>query len=492
MELINKIDKLVGKLAPFAFILITFLYVLFRIPFFDEAHAYIISQFPLNQIFELTRIEGHSALWFLILKIITFKSSFYPYTMLFFNWICSSLLILFIWKYFPFNNFIKFLLTFNSITLSYYSAVARPYTLGILLFFIIVYMYKEKICYKKPVIFTFLMVFCGYLSILLALGVFGIFCLFIYDIIKEKSYSLFKNPKKDIIMIFSISFISLIILFLQLYNPDIPQMKQSWEIYGFYLSVVHLLFKPFLIHQDSNYLQILFNFVCEISLYISFITFLIKTRKAAIYLIFTFISLTLFFLKIYTGGIWHYYLYFIFLIAAYILEFEKLKNQKLMNFFLTFILILLMNPYSLFLNGYEEATNTKCYKSLLMEVEKVNNDNTKLYTLDTFSPIGMGLVPYFVKKNIDIYDLKGNKLNSFEHNKEIFTTKLDSEIFIKSLNKNKKNLLLTTDKNTLKTIGRGQHIKYEDEKCKFNLDRIYENKDLYLEIYEIKPVLYKM
>lgn len=159
MELINKIDKLVGKLAPVAFILITFLYVLFRVPFFDEAHAYIISQFPLNEIFQLTRIEGHSALWFLILKVVTIKNSFYPYSMLFFNWICSSVLVLFIWKYFPFNNFIKFLLTFNSIMLNYYSAVARPYTLGVLTLFIIVYMYKTKMCYKKPIVFSLLMVF---------------------------------------------------------------------------------------------------------------------------------------------------------------------------------------------------------------------------------------------------------------------------------------------------------------------------------------------
>ena len=493
MELINKIDKLVGKLAPVAFILITFLYVLFRVPFFDEAHAYIISQFPLNEIFQLTRIEGHSALWFLILKVVTIKNSFYPYSMLFFNWICSSVLVLFIWKYFPFNNFIKFLLTFNSIMLNYYSAVARPYTLGVLTLFIIVYMYKTKMCYKKPIIFSLLMVFCGYLSVLLALGVLGIFALFIYDIFKEKTYNLFKNPKKDIILIFSVSFLGLILLFLQLYNPDIPQMKQNWEIWGFYLSVIHLLFKPFLIHQDSNYLQILFNFICQISLYVCFFTFLIKTKKAAIYLIFTFISLTLFFLKVYTGGIWHYYLYFIFLLIAYILEFDKLKNQKLMNFLLTLILIFLLCPYSLFLRGYDETTYTKNYKKLLSKIEEINDKDVKLYTPDTFSPLGMGLVPYFVNKNIDVYDLKGYKLNSFEHNKNIFNFDLDEDLFLKSLDKNKKNILITTDRHALKNVGKTYYIAHMDEtNSGFYLDKIYENKDLCFEIYEIKPVLYKM
>lgn len=187
MEQKNEIAELFRKIAPFSFILITFLYVLFRVPFFDEAHAYVISQLPIAEIFKLTKVEGHSALWFLILKTITIKSSFYPYTMLFFNWVCSSFLVLFIWKYFPFNDFVKFLLTFNSIMLNFYSAVARPYTLGVLVFFVVVYMYKTKICFKKPIVFTFLMVFCGYLSVLLAIGVFGIFVLFLCDIFLEKS-----------------------------------------------------------------------------------------------------------------------------------------------------------------------------------------------------------------------------------------------------------------------------------------------------------------
>lgn len=484
MELINKIDKLVGKLAPVAFILITFLYVLFRVPFFDEAHAYIISQFPLNEIFQLTRVEGHSALWFLILKVVTIKNSFYPYSMLFFNWICSSVLVLFIWKYFPFNNFIKFLLTFNSIMLNYYSAVARPYTLGVLTLFIIVYMYKTKMCYKKPIVFSLLMVFCGYLSVLLALGVLGIFALFIYDIFKEKTYNLFKNPKKDVILIFSVSFLGLILLFLQLYNPDIPQMKHSWEIWRFYLAVLHMLFRPFLIHQDSNYLQILFNFICGISLYVCFFTFLIKTKKAAIYLIFTFIAQTLFFLMVYVGGIWHYYLYFIFLLVAYILEFEKLKSQKIMNFFLILILIFLLNPYSLFLKGYDETLYTKNYKSILAKIVQINNDNTKLYSPDTFSPIGTGLVPYFVNKNITVYDLKNYKLNSFEHNKNLFTSEFDSDLFLKSLDKNKKNILISGDKIAI------QFLTSND--FGFKLVEIYKNEDLCFGIYEIKPVLYKM
>ncbi len=482
MELLNKINKLFNKIAPFSFILITFLYVCFRVPFFDEAHAYIISRFPINEIFQLTRVEGHSALWFLILKAISIKDSFYPYPMLFFNWVCSSFLVLFVWKYFPFNNFIKFLLTFNSIMLNFYSAVARPYTLGVLLLFVIVYMYKTKLCYKKPVIFAFLMVFCGYLSVLLALGVFGIFVLFLYDIFKQKTYSLFNHPKKDIVLIFVISFLGLLGLFLQLYNPDIPQMKKNWEIYNFYLSILHMLFRPFLIHEYSNYLQILFNLVCGISFYVAFFTFLIKTKKAALYLIFTYISLTLFFLKVYTGGIWHYYLYFIFLLVAYILEFDKLKSQKLLNFFLTLILVLLLSPYSLFLEGYNGTTYTKHYKTILTKIEEVNNDSVKLYTSDTFSPVGIGLVPYFVNENINMYDLKGYKLESFEHNKNIFNHEFDCDLFLKTLSKDKKNLLLTSDESTIKTIA-------NENEAKFKLKKIYErNKPIFI-IYEINPII---
>ena len=481
MELLNKISKLSNKIVPFSFILITFLYVCFRVPFFDEAHAYIISRFSIAEIFELTRVEGHSALWFLILKMISIKDSFYPYPMLFFNWACSSFLVLFIWRYFPFNNFIKFLLTFNSIMLNFYSAIARPYTLGILLLFVIVYMYKTKICYKKPVVFILLMVLCGYLSVLLAIGVFGIFLFFLYDIFKEKTLQLFNHPKRDITLIFVVSFLGLFVLFLQLYNPDIPQMKKNWEICNFYLSVLHMLFRPFLIHEDSNYLQILFNLVCGISFYVAFFTFLIKTRKAALYFIFTYISLTLFFLKVYTGGIWHYYLYFVFLLVAYILEFDKLKKQKILNFFLTLVLVLLLSPYSLFLEGYDGATYTKHYKTILAKIEEIHNNNVKLYTSDTFNPVGIGLVPYFINENIDVYDLKGYKLDSFEHNKDIFKHEFDCDLFLKTLSKDKKNLLLTSDESTIKMLA-------DENEAQFELKKIYERSKPVFIIYEINPI----
>ena len=279
-------------------------------------------------------------------------------------------------------------------------------------------------------------------------------------------------------MIFVISLLGLIFLFLQLYNPDIPQMKKNWEIWGFYVNIVHLLFKPFLIYEKSNYFQILFNFVCGTGFYVTFFTFLIKTKKAALYFIFTFISLTLFFLKIYTGGIWHYYLYFVFLLAAYILEFEKLKNQKIMNFFLTLILIFLLCPYSLFLKGYDGAIYTKHYKKILTKIEEIYNNDVKLYTFDTFSPVGTGLVPYFVNKNIDVYDLKGYKLNSFEHNRDIFKKEFNCDLFLKTLSKNKKNLLITTDEETIKAIS------YENE-AKFGFKKIFENENPTFLIYEI-------
>ena len=62
MELYRKIDECLGKIAPIAFIILTFYVCLNRIPFYDEAHSFLISQFSLKEIFYLARVEGHPIL----------------------------------------------------------------------------------------------------------------------------------------------------------------------------------------------------------------------------------------------------------------------------------------------------------------------------------------------------------------------------------------------------------------------------------------------
>ena len=68
MNIWAKINNYLTKYTIFIFAVITLIIMLNRTPFWDETHAFEIARLKLSEIFYLTRIEGHGALWYLILK----------------------------------------------------------------------------------------------------------------------------------------------------------------------------------------------------------------------------------------------------------------------------------------------------------------------------------------------------------------------------------------------------------------------------------------
>ena len=98
MKFLEIFNKKIELIAPIAYILLTLFYSISRTPFFDEAYAYLISNLPIGDIFQLTRIEGHPIVWYLILKFTTINNNFYPYNILLANWLISCILIIFLWK----------------------------------------------------------------------------------------------------------------------------------------------------------------------------------------------------------------------------------------------------------------------------------------------------------------------------------------------------------------------------------------------------------
>ena len=223
-------DKYIQIYSPIAFILLTFIIAIFRIPFYDETHAFVISQLNFLEIFQLSRIEGHPILWYLILK--PFSSlNLYPYSLTIINWIFASLMILIFWKKAPFNNYIKFLLTFSYPFFQYFGIVSRPYTLGVLVIFLLCSFYKDST--KKPILYSILLVLCANISAITAFIAFGFGVLFLYDIFKNKL------EKKEVALISVIFFIGLILLVSQFCFLETPKM-QSINAHSLFLK--HLLF----------------------------------------------------------------------------------------------------------------------------------------------------------------------------------------------------------------------------------------------------------
>ena len=132
----NKLNNYLSKYSILVFAIITLLIIFNRVPFWDETHAYEIARLKLSEIFYLTRIEGHTAFWYLILKPFS-NLKLYPYSMLIINWLFCLTSIFILWKKAPFSPIIKTLITFSTPFLLYFATVARCYSIGILFLFLI-------------------------------------------------------------------------------------------------------------------------------------------------------------------------------------------------------------------------------------------------------------------------------------------------------------------------------------------------------------------
>ena len=318
----EKINRYLQIYSPIAFILLTLIIAIFRIPFYDETHAFIISQLSFAEIFQLSRIEGHPILWYLILKPFN-NLNLYPYSMEIINWIFASLMILLFWKKAPFNNYIKFLLTFSYPFFQYFGIVSRPYTLGVLVIFLLCSFHKDST--KKPILYSILLVLCANISVVSAFIAFGFGILFLCEIIKNKI------SKKELIITSAVFAFGLFLLSLQFLFLETPKMQSANAHITFLKHLSYFIFAPFADLEYKNLNQIALQLISSISFfYFSFLFY--KKAKKSLYLFFlSVIPMILLFVFIYIGDFWHYYLIFIVFICALWINWDEFKNNKIVE-----------------------------------------------------------------------------------------------------------------------------------------------------------------
>ena len=125
--------------------LITLFKALTHTPWFDEAHAWTIAeQLSLPEVFNYVKDEGHFFLWQFILYPFA-KMHLYPYAMQFLNWLFCTAAIIIMWKKAPFHYVIKILITFSYPFFVCYSIIARCYSIGILLLFLLAALFNDKL-----------------------------------------------------------------------------------------------------------------------------------------------------------------------------------------------------------------------------------------------------------------------------------------------------------------------------------------------------------
>lgn len=431
MNALKKTEEILSKILPLLFIILTFFCAIKRIPFFDEAYAYTISQLKLSEIFFLSHIEGHPVLWYLMLKLTSININFYPYNILILNWIISSVLIIFFWKKAPFNIITKALITFSYPFFNYYGVVARPYTFAVLVIFLICSLYKD--CLKKPFLFSFLIILCANISVMSAIGAIGFSFLFLLKIFKEKL------NKKDAILSFIILFSGALFFIIQLYGAKSPDVRAPAAVLGFVNDFLRFLVFP----VGVNLRETLF-FISSIVLVYSVPLILLKKNKEALYfIIITYFLMSFMFFKIYTGAFWHYFFYFIYLICAFWISYEKIKDIKFLK--IAFSVFLFFSLSFVCYVPEKSPLNTSSYREIYKLAEYLKDD--KLFCADWYGEI-TGLMPYFTRKNIAIYDEKGykrNTLNSMVNTYNYFHNTFDGREFVKHIDKTRGNYLLTNN-----------------------------------------------
>ena len=185
----NKSITKVNKLAVICLVIFSFITILRitkHIPWFDEAHAWTIAeQLSFIEMFNYVKNEGHFFVWQTLLYPFAHSHIIpYPYPMQALNWIfCTSALILMWWKA-PFNNWIKALITFSFPFLGCYAILARCYSIGILLLFLLSALFDKKTEYPKT--YALLLILCANTSIMALIGATAFGILFLVDILKNK------------------------------------------------------------------------------------------------------------------------------------------------------------------------------------------------------------------------------------------------------------------------------------------------------------------
>mgnify|MGYP006907948582 CR=1 FL=1 len=347
-----------------------------HIPWLDEAHAWTIAQdLSLVEIIKLMKIEGHTLIWYLMLMPFAKMDWGYPYVMQILNWVFCFGAIILLWKKAPFNNLVKVLITFSFPFFTVYPIIARCYSIGIFLLFLLTILFKDKL--KYPIIYSILLVLCANTSVMALFGATAFGILFLYDFIKEK-----QDLKNLIIPLIIFVLGGGLILYL-LVGSDATAITD---------------YKGFSIFKED---VVLWYFIPTILCIIASIFLMRKSPKALFFLGFTYLALTYCSIFKYYGHYWNHYFYYIYLILVIWLGMEKEKSSKPLMIVLAIISLLNISSYGTINENTKNISLKGMSDIMIKEIISDSNFENKTIILDDIDSIGFKLLPYSKTKNIN-------------------------------------------------------------------------------------------
>lgn len=376
---------------------VTLIRVLHHSPWYDEAHAWLIAQeLNLIEIIKLMKIEGHTFIWYLLLMPFAKSNFMYPYSMLLLNWLFCFIAILILWIKAPFNNWVKFLISFSFPFLALYPVVARCYSIGIMFLFAITAMENKKL--EHPNWYALLLILCANTSIMAAVGatVFG--CLFLYEMIKNKV---------NIVVPICIMLSGAVMVLLQL-----PLNLSNHTLITFLNRPLNIYFFKSTFFSDSLNLNILIIIILSILMSI----FYFRNKIIPMFLISCYTLLFGVF-NFYLGEMWHHFFFYIYLIIScwLILVKCKFQNKKivfkpLMSFVLIFISLVFIFwlPNDRDIKKIWNCTDLQVSKQILAD-KNLNNSN--IFVVNMFQSI---FQTYFKGRNIRVINYCSANLNNVD------------------------------------------------------------------------------
>ena len=364
----------------------------------DEIHAWnIATDLSFFQIIKLMRAEGHTFIWYMMLKPFTYKPDiFFPWIIKYLNLFFVLLSVGLLWLYAPINKLFKILIIFSYPFLSCFAILGRCYGIGIFLLTLIAVFYKNRL--KKPILFSSLLFLTANTSLMGAIAVFGICIVYVYELFKGKNI---KNLAPILVMAaIPIS------LYIQWHNHISPTYSRDKELY-----------KTFIFHVFEQYkLDSSFSIIPSIILYSGIIISLIYFRhnpKLLFGISISFITFLIFALKIYIMFDYHYlFMFIVFCVFYWIYTYSREKEEsKIISsiFYIWFIALCILLSPQIRKNGYWFKNKYDLNDSLKCLYNNVPS-NSVIYT--TMFSLGHE-IPYLRDKYI-LKTFNGDDLLTFD------------------------------------------------------------------------------
>ena len=98
-------SKKIDRIIPFIYLLLCIVIAFLRIPFWDEARAWLIAQnCNLFQFLDMMKLECHLFIWYLVIAPFAKLNLFYPYSIYIINALFAFFAIFVLWKKAPFSG----------------------------------------------------------------------------------------------------------------------------------------------------------------------------------------------------------------------------------------------------------------------------------------------------------------------------------------------------------------------------------------------------